>query len=97
MASTEDINVTVSSEGGVPRNDLKIGIVSWNMGNAKSAGWETEMFPNQAAGYDIVVIGLQESTYSMSGSGAESPGSEAEATLKPAPVLKPTKARRASK
>ena len=91
MASTQDINVSINnSERGVPSQDLKVGIVSWNMGNAKSGGWDTEMFPNQAAGYDIVVIGLQESTYSMSGT-AESNKTASEA------VLKPTKSRRASK
>ena len=60
MAKSSDIKISVGGE------DLKVGIVSWNMGNAKSAGWDTEMFPNCAAGYDIVVIGLQESTYGMS-------------------------------
>ena len=47
----------------MPRN-LEIFCGSWNMGNAMAEGLE-EFIPAKGVNYDLVVIGLQESTYKV--------------------------------
>jgi len=50
----------------MPRN-LEIFCGSWNMGNAMAEGLE-EFVPSKGGNYDLVVIGLQESTYKVDAS-----------------------------
>eukprot|EP00981_Chlorochromonas_danica_P012159 scaffold4581_cov209-Ochromonas_danica.AAC.3 len=53
---------------------LKIFVTTWNMGNAEPQGMEAIFEEKQAIGqYDLIVIGLQESTYSVkAGNGSDS-------------------------
>eukprot|EP00603_Paraphysomonas_imperforata_P012512 CAMPEP_0114463498 /NCGR_PEP_ID=MMETSP0104-20121206/7397_1 /TAXON_ID=37642 ORGANISM="Paraphysomonas imperforata, Strain PA2" /NCGR_SAMPLE_ID=MMETSP0104 /ASSEMBLY_ACC=CAM_ASM_000202 /LENGTH=703 /DNA_ID=CAMNT_0001636453 /DNA_START=116 /DNA_END=2227 /DNA_ORIENTATION=- len=57
--------------------DVKILTVSWNMGNAMSDCFD-RILPFQGGSYDIVALGLQESTYSVrTGSNAPAPSGTA--------------------
>jgi hypothetical protein len=48
---------------------LKVFIMSWNMGNAEAEGLENVFSEKNATNdFDVIVLGLQESTYSMKGS-----------------------------
>lgn len=52
----------------MPKEKLKIFVVSWNMGNAEQIGLKNVFDERQAINqYDIIVVGLQESTYTMKG------------------------------
>jgi hypothetical protein len=73
MASSNDINLgekeewtTHYSEKGaefeVAHGEVKLLVASWNMGNAKATNLDV-LIPNQGAGYDMIVLGCQESTY----------------------------------
>jgi hypothetical protein len=44
--------------------NLRLMIVTWNMGNAKAEGLEN-ILPATGSGYDLIVLGLQESTYTV--------------------------------
>lgn len=52
----------------MPNNSVKVFIMSWNMGNAEQVGMKNVLDERDAtADYDIIVIGLQESTYAIKG------------------------------
>ena len=53
--------------------DLRIGIITWNMGNAPPSDVRL-LFPNKCRDFDFVVVGLQESTYTMSADNVNSTG-----------------------
>jgi hypothetical protein len=49
-------------------DDIKVFITTWNMGNAEAAGLDCIFHEKNVAGeYDIVCVGLQESTYGQGG------------------------------
>jgi hypothetical protein len=56
MASTSEINV-----GGI--GDVKLGVATWNVGNANPLDSFTKIWPDRGDGFDICVMGMQESTY----------------------------------
>jgi hypothetical protein len=43
-------------------SSLKLFVASWNVGNAKPDGIE-QLLPVGGGGYDLIVLGMQESTY----------------------------------
>jgi len=64
MASTTDIKVGINADG-VPPN-IRLGIMTWNMGNASPGDeWVNTAFPNRGQDFDVIAIGMQESTFSM--------------------------------
>ena len=65
MASAEDI--TVSLAGGLPLKKIRLGVMTWNVGNASPGDeWVSTAFPKGGFDFDMIVIGMQESTFSMS-------------------------------
>ena len=65
MASVQDIQL-----GGL--GDVRLGIATWNVGNANPMNSFATIFPNKAADFDMCVMGMQEATYSENGnSGAD--------------------------
>jgi hypothetical protein len=63
MAEANKIVRDLLNSTSVQLNELSVFITTWNMGNAEGKGWEKIFEP--AHGFDIIVIGLQESTYTM--------------------------------
>lgn len=55
MAATEGVKLDLG--------DIKLGIATWNVGNANPLESFEKIWPNRGEGYDICVQGLQESTY----------------------------------
>jgi hypothetical protein len=50
-------------------NNIKVGIVTWNMGNASPDDTFNNLYENGGEDYDIVVFGFQEGTYPLKGTG----------------------------
>lgn len=55
MASTEGVKLDLG--------DVKLGIATWNVGNANPLDSFEKIWPNRGEGFDICVQGMQESTY----------------------------------
>jgi hypothetical protein len=58
---SKDVEIKLESH-----RNVRLMVVTWNMGNAKAEGLEN-MLPASGAGYDLIVLGLQESTYTVKG------------------------------
>lgn len=59
-------DVTVKLAGG-ELQDIRMGVMTWNMGNASPGeDWVTTAFPEGGKDFDLIAIGMQESTYQMS-------------------------------
>jgi hypothetical protein len=57
-----DIGLSFSSSEKGADGTIRLMTASWNMGNAAAEGLQ-ELIPNKGGDFDIIVLGLQESTY----------------------------------
>ena len=57
--SAREVDIRLESH-----NNIRLLTASWNMGNAKAEGLE-HLIPHEGGEYDLIVLGLQESTYNM--------------------------------
>lgn len=58
---SKDVEIKLESH-----KTVKLMVVTWNMGNAKAEGLD-HVLPANGLGYDLIVLGLQESTYAVKG------------------------------
>lgn len=54
-------------------NNIKVGIVTWNMGNESPDDSFNNLYANGGDDYDIIVFGFQEGTYPLKGNGDSGP------------------------
>jgi len=65
MASASEIKVGMDAGGMAPVN-IRLGIMTWNMGNASPGDeWVNAVFAAEGKDFDVIAIGMQESTFSM--------------------------------
>ena len=57
--SAREVDIRLESH-----NNIRLLTASWNMGNAKAEGLE-HLLPHEGGEYDLIVLGLQESTYNI--------------------------------
>src|SRR5438105_3658885 len=73
--------------------DLKLMTCSWNVGNAEANPHQLKhLFPHHGEGFDIIVIGLQESTYKIGGGFEDDEGPASPSSPAPEPASEAHKA-----
>ena len=56
MTDTGDVQITQIE-------NIRLGIATWNVGNANPMNSFTKIWPNNGADFDMCVMGMQEATY----------------------------------